>query len=465
MTRNHDHRPRVRRRAFLRGLAGSTLALPLLESVGPRTARAGGLDALPRRYVVMVGGTEQNYTVPSSTGADYTMPTGLASLAAVQDRITLVSGLQVPTPSGPNAAIPPGGRGHTLHGDIMPPLLTGYRTPMYAQYQDPTSDQVVAASFDAPTPFGSLQFRAQPHNYKGSNGGTGGVISARADGTNLTPQTSPRLAWEQLTLGVAPDDPAEAAAQLRHIARQRSVLDLVLEHGNHTKARVSQADAIRLEQHFDELRDLETRLDQLGGGGITGTCEPIADPGPDPTQSNHPSTEHGGTTGYSNETLRSEIFVDLVHMALACDLTRVATFQSTIEQCFMSTGPLWGVNLEVHDVTHVDFPERAQVWADIMSWQASFFGRLVAKLADSFEDGVPLLDNTVVVYTNTGGQSGHGSYDMTMAVAGPPQVLVRGQHIRAAGAMPCHVLQTAMQAVGVFDDFGEVPGIVPQLLV
>jgi len=454
----------MRRRGFLRGLAGATVALPFLESLArPRPAHAN--VGAPLRYVVIVGGTEQHRAVPTGTGAGYTMPEALASLEAVREHVTLVSGVEIPTPNGANASIPAGGRSHKLHGDVMPPLMTGYRTPMYALYEHATSDQIVAPKLAGDTPIESLQLRAQPHNYKGSNGGTGGVISARAGGNNLTPQTSPRLAWEQLALGITPDDPTVAAAQQRRIARQQSVLDLVLDHGNHVKARVSQSDSRRMEQYFDDLRDLETRIEQLGGGMAGGMCSPLADPGPDPTQTNHPSTHQGGTTGYSNEDLRSEIMVDLIHMALACDLTRVATFQSTIEQCFMSTGPLWGVEYEVHDLTHEDFPGRHEIWASIISWQASFFARLVAKLADTDEGGAPMLDNTVVVYTNTGGQSGHGSHDMTMAVAGRPDVLTRGTHVRVPGTMPCHVFQTAMQGVGVHEDFGEVPGVVSELLV
>ncbi|MBL4687355.1 MAG: DUF1552 domain-containing protein, partial [Nannocystaceae bacterium] len=374
MTHKNTRLAPLRRRAFLHGLAATTLALPFLESLQPRTARAAGRT--PQRYVVIVGGTEQNQAVPSGTGPGYTMPAGLASLEAVREHITLISGVEVPTPTGPTAAVPPGGRGHTLHGDIMPPLLTGFRTPMYALYEHATSDQVVAPVLAGDTPFESLQFRAQPHNYKGSNGGVGGVASARVGGANMTPQTSPRLAWEQLVLGIAPDDPTAAAGQARRIARQKSVLDHVLAQASDVKARVSKADSMRMEAYFDDLRDLELRIDQLGGGASGGACVVLPDPGADPAQSNFPSEEQGGTTGYSGGDERSEVFIDLIHLAFACDLSRVATFQSTIEQCFMSLSPLWGVALEAHDITHVNFPDRAAVWASFISWQASFFARL-----------------------------------------------------------------------------------------
>lgn len=454
----------ISRRALLRGAGGAALALPLLESIWPRAARAA--TGAPLRYVIMVGGTEQHLAVPTQTGAGYAMPPGLASLEPVRDDVLLVSGISIPTPNGAMGSIPPAGRPHSLHGDVMPALVTGVRTDAdAARYHAPSSDQVVAATLGGDTPFASLQFRAQPHNYKGSSGGIGGVISVRADGSQMTPQTSPRLAWEQLAMGIAPDDPSAIAAQMRRVARERSVLDLVLERGEVLRARVSTGDAIRLEEHFDRIRELENRLDSIGGTATGGACSPVADPGADPSQADYPSEHQGGTTGYSDETTRSEVFVDLIHMALACDLSRVAAFQSTIEQCFMSVAPRWGHNYEVHDLTHVDFPERDAVWSSVISWQLGFFARLVAKLRDTDDGGVPLLDNTVVVHTNTGGQTGHGSYDMTLAVAGRPSVLQRGVHVRDTGAMPCHVYQTAMQAVGVVTDFGEVPGIVPAMLV
>ncbi|MBK6922974.1 MAG: DUF1552 domain-containing protein [Deltaproteobacteria bacterium] len=452
------------RRALLRGAGGIALALPCLESLLPRRAHAAG--GSPLRFVMMVAGTEQVLAVPNTTGAGYTMPACFASLEAIRDDIALVSGLSIPPPPDTSSPIPPGGRPFSHHGDIMPPLITGMRTDSdAARYHGPSADQVVAAQLSAGAAFESLQFRAQPHSYKGGNGGIGGVISCRSDGTQMTPQTSPHLAWEQLALGITPDDPSVAAAQMRRIARQKSVLDLVLERGENVAGGLAKADALRLEAHFDRIRELETRIETLGGGATGGSCASVADPGPDPSQSDYPSIEHGGTVGYSDEALRSEIFVDLIHMALACDLTRVAAFQSTMEQCFMSVAPLWGFNYEVHDLTHVDFAERAQVWAAVLNWQAGFFARLVEKLRDTDDGGVPMLENTVVVYTNTGGQSGHGSHDMVMAVAGRPSVLARGVHVRDTNARPSQVFQTAMHAVGVDHDFGDVPGLVGGLLV
>ena len=98
---------------------------------------------------------------------------------------------------------------------------------------------------------------------------------------------------------------------------------------------------------------------------------------------------------------------------------------------------------------------------------ASFFAKLVQKLADTPDpSGGTMLDTTVVVMTNSGGPSGHGSSNMAMPIAGCPSVLRMGEHIVAsAGAHPTNVFQTAMYALGIEHDLGEVPGLVTAALL
>src|SRR5690606_6739297 len=84
-------------------------------------------------------------------------------------------------------------------------------------------------------------------------------------------------------------------------------------------------DRVRLEQHSDEIRDLERRLASLSQNGGSGACQQFADPGPDPAV--------GARS--SNETLRNRVFMDLIHMAFTCDMTRVATLMLTTPQCHL----------------------------------------------------------------------------------------------------------------------------------
>ncbi len=52
-----------------------------------------------------------------------------------------------------------------------------------------------------------------------------------------------------------------------------------------------------------------------------------------------------------------------------------------------------------------------------------------------------------------------------MPIAGCPSKLRLGQHVVASNGHPSHVFQAALQALGIDEDFGEVPGIVDGLLL
>ena len=123
--------------------------------------------------------------------------------------------------------------------------------------------------------------------------------------------------------------------------------------------------------------------------------------------------------------------------------------------------------MEMHDLTHVDdLPNGLSIWNEVTSWHAKFFAQLVQKLVDTPEPtGGTMLDSTIVVLTNSGGPSGHGSTNMAMPIAGMPSVLRMGEHIVQPNGHPAHVFQTALHALGIDHDFGEVPGLVQGLLV
>ena len=143
------------RRLFLRGLGGAAIALPWLEAMLPRRAWAAGNG--PKRFVAMFAGIEQHSCVPSGSGAGYTMPAGLASLEAVRDHISIVSGLEIASAGA--GATPPGGKANPHHGNIMKPVLTGWRSTNedYGLPHSATADQRVAAALGADTHYRSLE--------------------------------------------------------------------------------------------------------------------------------------------------------------------------------------------------------------------------------------------------------------------------------------------------------------------
>jgi len=294
---------------------------------------------------------------------------------------------------------------------------------------------------------------------------------------------SPRLAYESLFTGFVPPDPGQAAEALTALRRRRSAVDLVLEDAATLIPKLGAADRQRLERHFDELRDLEQRLDQAQPP-VEGACELLPHPGDDPEIGG--AVENGDTGGYagggaySDEERRAEILTDLVAMAFTCDLTRVASMMYTMAQCFLNANPLFGQPSDMHELGHFGVgggEVGLNAMSDGVAWHVEHFGRLVQKLRDTPDlDGSSVLDNSALVLVFEGGwgydpESGdalsvHSSENMSALVAGHAGGLnpSGGVHVPHPGGHPTQVINTALRAVGVDHEMGEVSGVVDSLV-
>jgi len=483
---------RMPRRTFLRGAAGFAMVLPFLESM---QARAG--VGAPQRYFLGFAGSsigfpgfEYDQLVPDATGFGYDVKRALQPLSdlGIRDQVSVISGMEIPW--GDAGSVPPGGRVRNWHAKSVAPLISGVRGADDGNEaaQGATSDQIAADVLGATTPHRLLAYRVQAAYYRGSNGDGGdrGRISYRDEGGTIMPVdpiVSPRLAYESLFTGFVPPDPAQAADALAALRRRKSAVDLVLEDAQALIPKLGMADRQRMERHFDELRALETRLEQTQPPA-EGACELLEPPGDDPEIGG--SVENGDTGGYagggaySNEQLRAEVLTDLIAMAFTCDLTRVASMMYTMAQCFLNANPLFGQPSDMHELGHFGVGG-GQVGLDAMSdavaWHVNHFGRLVQKLRDTTElDGSTVLDNSALVLVFEGGwgydpESGdalsvHSSENMSALIAGHAGGLNPGggQHVSSPGSHPTQVINTALRAVGVDHEMGEVSGVIDALL-
>lgn len=486
----------LNRRNVLRGFGGFCVGLPFLELLRGEPAQA---QEAPKRYMIAFAGSSlgmdsRDMVVPENEGAldPQNLTRGLLPLGdlGITDACSIVSNLQIPW--NPDGQRGPGERAIQWHSSSLSPLLSGMRSADGGSeaVQGPTSDWMVAEQIGGPTlatrPV--LTYRVQAAFYRGTNGtgGTRGQMSARLNDGNLeriTPQFSPKLAFQDLFTGFTPPDPAEAAEAQFLLSRRRSVIDLVKGDTERLLPRLGAADKIRLERHFDELRALENKLNATNVPGGS-NCEMLPDPGEDPPIGG--AIDNGDTGGYanngawSNEELRAEIMVDLIHMAFACDLSRSASLMFSYAQCFLNMNPVYGYPSDLHELGHYSVgggDTGANAVADGIAWHVKHFGRLAQKLRDTEElDGSNLLDHTAMVLLFEGGWgfdpeqnnqgSAHSSENMAVLVAGKAGGLNQsgGKHIRTNQAHPVQCINTAMQAVGVNQELGEVTGGVSELI-
>ncbi|NUO52846.1 MAG: DUF1552 domain-containing protein [Polyangiaceae bacterium] len=450
-------RSQLNRRAFLGGAGGVIVGLPLLEVMDRKEARA---STGPHRYVVAFAGVSLfKSAVPTSTGASYTMTPAFASLEPLRDKLMLVSGLGIPAAGaeGEPNNIPLGGRpAGPFHNLTVEPILTGMRSGLGPLLSSPTSDQLIADQLAGATPIHSLQLRVQAEAYVGGYGN----MSAKKDGSGATPLppiANPLVAYETLFGNFTPSTPTVSGQTL---AQRRSVLDIVSSRAERLLPKVSAADRIRLEQHFEEIRALEKKLEdtmQPAGPGCAAPASPTV-PGPG--------------SAYSGENERGKILSDLLHMAFVCDLTRVSSFMISFAQSQMSAGPLIGQDYACHELTHSVAQDELgntagpAAWAAMNAWHVEQLAYLAQKLEDTTEDDETLLDRTALALLfEAGTQSSHSTGNMCVAVLGRGDRLRLGEHIVASGSRPCHVLQTLMEINDVVAPFGEVPGTISDMLV
>jgi hypothetical protein len=413
-------RPLLSRRSLLRGASGLGLAVPFLESLAPRSARAA---APPKRivFVYSSNGTVLNQWKPTEVGPNFSVPSILAPLDTplLRPKLTVLSGIKMES-----AIDVAGGNGHAVG---MTSMLTGrkFTEVVPTQFGDVgwgagiSIDQALAQRVAAPGQLASLeagvQTKKQYQNFYAytsyaEGGGSAGAIPADDDPTSV---------FTRLFANV-PDSEAAKAELERVVAQRKSVLDVVAEDWKTVDGRVSKGDQERLDKHLDLLRSLQDRI-QVGE-----VCEK-------PTEPTFTSGELGSDQSFPAITAAQ---MGTLAAALACDVTRVATLQfsgaqsGTVFNSFVDAD--WD-NLADdyhHGLSHLsvgweETPDATQARAqqalsNINTWfsaQIASFAELLAGYTEP--DGSTVLDNTAIVWVSEISEGPtHSFRDMPFVVLG-----------------------------------------------
>ncbi|MGE0790937.1 MAG: DUF1552 domain-containing protein [Sandaracinaceae bacterium] len=432
----------IPRRAFLRGL-GTAIALPALEAMIPRGARA---DAAPLRvlYYYVPNGVYVPAWTPSGVGNAWSPSPTLAPLATwgLTNDVTVVTGLR-------NDPVNIQDNGAHFRGTAG---LLSARTIVKEHIQNGISaDQVAAQAIGGETIFRSLQV-----GLAAGGAGTGlcGAqwpcayltnISWSSDTTPMGKEISPRAVFDRLFAGQGQQ--ASQDARDRRRALDLSVLDFVRGDATRLMARLGRTDRARMDEYLTEVRELERRIMGSSSGDM---CD-AGDPPP------------GGTLQERLEQMQ-----DLMVLAFRCDLTRIATFMTlnagasdynTVYSWLTATQAPDGSPITPIPVTepkhanshHQELVERVAQLQAIATWEVERFGRLVSALKNTPEGTGTLLDNCLVVFTSEyGDPNSHTAIDMPCIVAGSGcgQLPPRG-HVPAPGAKWSNFLRSMLAFQGV----------------
>src|SRR5580704_6528479 len=254
------HKGRLGRRTFLRGV-GTAIALPWLDAMVPRTARAASAAAKPpvrMAFLFSPNGVVGSSWTPTDVGADYTLSPSLAPLAPVRDEVLVLSGFS--QKKGFDM-----GDGAGDHARSASTFLTGvhpFKTADSNIRAGVSVDQIAAARIGRRTPLPSLELGIEPGATAGNcdsgySCAYSSCISWKTPTTPMAKEINPKLVFERM-FGTTKMDPRERAH--RDYLR-KSILDLVRDDSARLQQRLGTADRRKMDEYFNGIRELELRIE------------------------------------------------------------------------------------------------------------------------------------------------------------------------------------------------------------
>ena len=404
---------RVSRRALLASAAGAAVGLPWLEAFAPRQAAAA--VAIPKRFVVMFApnGLVPAWT-PSGSERDFELSPILAPLAPYQSDLVVIRGLYQEGGGGDGHQNGMGGMltGATLNAGPF----GGQQAPPAGWASGPSVDQRIADVIGGETKLRSLELGVQV-----GEADNWGRMCYRAADQPLPPEDDPAAVYARVFAELH-TDPAILAAER---ARQKSILDAVSGEYTRIAQSLGSADKQRLDAHLDAVRDIELRLTR--GGNVTGAhcSDPVV-----------PALDHDDNDAFPDV---GALQIDLLSMAFACDITRVASLQWS--RSVSQTRFTWlGIDEAHHDLSHLgdDDAVAQDKLSRIEGWYASQLATLIARLKAIPEGDGSLLDNTIIVFCNELAKGNtHSRQDAGYVLAGRGGgALETGRFLRYDGNTP-----------------------------
>jgi len=440
------------RRTFLRG-AGTTLALPLLDSMVPAlgaSRRSGSAPVCRLGFVYVPNGIIMKDWNPAAEGNNFEFSRILKPLEPYRERLLVLTGLAQHN----GQALGDGPGDHARAGATF---LTGVH-PKKTEGADIRSgisaDQIAAQEFGKQTQLASLELGLEANSMVG-NCDSGyscaytNTISWRTPTTPLPPEINPRAVFERLIGDGETTDPAARAA----LARQdRSILDFIREDTARLSSGLGAGDRRKLTEYLEAVRDIERRIQKAE--------ERSAD------FESLPAIERPDGIPVTFED-HARLMFDLQVLAFQADLTRIITFMIGREgsnRTYRSAG----VPEAHHGLSHHrEDAEKIDKLAKINTHHAELFAYFLGKLQATPDGDGSLLDHSMIVYgSSLSDGNRHLHHDLPVLLAGRGAgKLSSGRHIRYRQHTPLtNLYLTLLDKVGVAPEkIGDSTGKVEHL--
>lgn len=411
----------ISRRTLLRGL-GISLALPLLEAMGPQRVMAATTPAAPVRMAFMYvpNGMHMEDWTPTTEGTGYALPKTLEPLAGLRDQFNILTGLTQQKAFA-------NGDGGGDHARALATFLTGTqaRKTDGADIRAGVSvDQLAAMELAKVTRFPSLEIGCDPAAMAGScdsgySCAYSSNISWKSESQPVPKEVNPKLVFERLfTNGRAGES---TAARARREKYSQSVLDFVSDDAKRLSDKLGGADRRKMDEYLTAVREIEQRIAKTQR---MGDMPEVAAKKPAGVPSDY--AEHIRLLG------------DLMILAFQTDATRVSTFVFANEGSNRSY-PFIGVPDGHHDLSHHESKaEKQQKIQKINQFHTEQVAYILRRMNETREGESTLLDNSMIIFgSGIGDGNRHNHDDLPLLMAGRAGGTIQtGRHIKYETGTP-----------------------------
>jgi hypothetical protein len=418
------------RRAFLVGVGGVSLALPVLEAMGAEVS-----EQVPRRFCALYtangmslprkehGIAEWSWFPTAEKNGEFVFGKSTEPLAPFRKHLSFLGGLH--HPNGPKAD-------PHVCSDMW---LTGapLHNPKPGTYNTAGLDQVVALH--------TKKYCRQPSLVLSIDAGTGflsrtGTISYSLEGRPIPAENNPRRIFNRLFRG----DRESLKAERDRIRKQIKLVDAVSASAKSLDKQLGKSDRERMDQYLTSLNELESRLT---------AAEKWADVPLKKQDYSHVKLDA------TNEGEPAEFYrtmFDLISLAFDADITRSVVFMLNREDGMgiSDTFPIkLGLGHTHHWLSHATDKAGQLAFAKydrFLSEQIAYFLDRLTKYKD--RDGT-VLDNTIVLF-GSGASTTHNPRNLPTLVAGGGKMgLKHGVYWRKDDARMSNMYLSILRALGI----------------
>ncbi len=434
---------KIDRRSVLKGIAGATLVLPVLDAMGKEVA-----EQTPRRFCAIY--TANGMSLPktdhkiddwswfprASKDGKFVFSKSTEPLRPFRKQLSFLGGLY--HPNGPKADP------HTC-SDMW---LTG--APLHnskpGKYNSVALDQIVALH--------TKQYCRQPSLVLSVDAGVGflsrtGTISYSLAGKPIPAENNPRRVFDRLFRA----DRAALQSQRDKLKKRIKLVDAVLENARLLNKKLGRSDREKMDQYLTSLDEVESRLI----ASEKWIDIPLKEQ--DYSHLDLEVTSEGKPRDYYRNMF------DLIALAFDADITRSVAFMLNREDGMgiSDTFPLkLGLTRTHHSLSHATDKEGQLQFAKYDLFLSEQLAHFFKQLQEYKDKNGSVLDNSIVLF-GSGASTTHYSKNLPTLIAGGANMgLKHGAYWREGDTPMSNVYLSILHSMGIQKgSFSDSTGVVP----